>query len=553
MADWLPRSVECLRTYSARSLARDAVAGTTVALVALPLAMAFGIASGVTPQAGIYTAIVAGFAISAFGGSRFQIGGPTGAFVVIVAGIVAKFGLIGLAMTGVMSGAILIVAGLLGLGAAITFIPRPVILGFTNGIAILIASTQLNDFFGLSAIKTPSAVIGRIAVLSAHAGQANLTAIAIALTTLALIVFFARVAPAVPGAVIAITIGTVAATLLHLNAATIGSAFGGIPPHAPPFTPVRGEPGLVTALIPSAVTVAFLAAVESLLSAVVADSLGGDRHKPNVEIVAQGIANILTPFFGGIPATGAIARTATNIRAGAVSPIAGIIHALILLVVLLVAAPLARFIPLAALAAILMMVAYHMGEWRHIGSMLRLPKADVAVWLVTFALTVFADLTVAIAAGIALAAIFHVRRIAATTTIDAVTTEIIESGRVHLLQDKIVPDNVSIVAINGPFLFGSAEKLEAATADVSRYGEVVIVRLRDMPAIDASGVYALERFAARLKGSGRRLLLCGAPAQPARVLASSAFFERLGSENVLPDIGAALERAGRISAGKATA
>jgi SulP family sulfate permease len=330
---------------------------------------------------------------------------------------------------------------------------------------------------------------------------------------------------------------------LSIPVATIGSSFGGIPTGIPKLSLPAFRPELIMPLLPSALTVALLGAVESLLSAVVADSMTGDRHNSNVELVAQGIANLASPLFGGIPATGAIARTATNIRSGAKSPIAGIIHALTLLTILLVAAPLARFVPLATLAAVLFIVAYNMGEWKEIGVILRLSKADIAVWAVTFGLTIFADLTVAVEVGVALAALLYISRVAQTTTVESVTQEYIDEGRLHILQDKTFPQYVSILRIHGPFLFGATEKLEQATADINAFPAVVILRLRNMTALDATGLYALERLAVRLRKNGKTLLLCGAREQPERLLMQAEFIEHVGSSNILPNVKAALERA----------
>jgi sulfate permease, SulP family len=541
--EWLPRSVECLSDYSLKEFSHDAVAGITVGLVALPLAMAFAIASGVAPQAGIYTAVVAGFLISALGGSRTQIGGPTGAFVVIVAGIVLRFGLNGLALVGIMAGIILLVMGFTGLGAAVKYIPRPVIIGFTNGIALLIASTQIKDFFGLITPHVPGDFAGRLSVLSESAATAHWQSIVISVSSLAIILLWPRVAKRIPGSIVALFIATGSVVAFHLQVPTIGSAFGGIPQGFPHFSLPALQASQIVPLLPSALTVAFLAAIESLLSAVVADSMSGDRHKPNVELVAQGVANIFSPMFGGIPATGAIARTATNIRSGALTPVSGMVHAATLLVILLAAAPLARFIPLAALAAVLMVVAYNMGEWREIGAIVRLSKADIAVWITTFALTAFADLSVAVGVGIALAALLYIYRIAETTTVSAVTPEYLSDGLAHILQDKQIPSYVTVLRIHGPFLFGTTEKLEAATKDLDKLGDVVILRLRNMSALDATGIHALERLSNRLHELGKIMLLCGAMNQPARLLSRSQFLKRLGKENVLPNIEAALERA----------
>jgi SulP family sulfate permease len=549
LRQWLPKSVLCLRRYTKQDLGSDLVAGLTVGLVALPLAMAFGIASGVAPQAGIYTAIVAGFLISALGGSRTQIGGPTGAFVVIVAGIIAKFGFSGLLMVTLMAGVFLIAMGLTGLGTAVKFIPRPVTIGFTNGIALLIASTQIKDFLGLDTPAVPGDFIGRMRVLAEHVGTVHLATVLVAGISLAVILLIPRVTKRVPGSIVALLLGTVATAALHLPLETIGTKFGGIPTGLPPLRVPTFQPDLIVPLLPSALTVALLAAVESLLSAVVSDGMSGDKHNSNVELVAQGVANLAVPFVGGIPATGAIARTATNIRSGARSPVAGMVHALTLLGVVLVAAPLARFIPLATLAAVLFVVAYNMGEWKEIGSILRLTKADKAVWLVTFVLTVVADLTVAVQVGIVLAALLYIYRISQTTTVSTVTEEYIEDGRPHVLQDKIVPSNVTILRIHGPFLFGTTEKLAEETEDLNRFGAVVVLRLRNMTALDATGLHALEQLAERLRAAGRTLLLCGARNQPNNLLEQSEFVEHVGEHNILPHVEAALDRARAILAG----
>ncbi len=546
---WMPRSVECIHGYTARHFTHDLVAGVTVGLVALPLAMAFAIASGVSPQAGIYTAVVAGFLISALGGSRTQIGGPTGAFVVIVSGIVLEFGVAGLAMVSIMAGVMLLVMGLTGLGTAVKFIPRPVTIGFTNGIALLIASTQIKDFFGLTTPPVPSEFLSRAVMLAHYAGTISGSALAVASTSLLVILVWPRLTTRVPGSIVALFLGTIATVALSLPVETIGSKFGGIPTGFPAFAWPSFPLADIPRLLPSAFTVALLAAVESLLSAVVADGMSGDRHKSNVELAAQGVANIVSPLFGGIPATGAIARTATNIRSGALTPVSGMVHALTLLVILLFAAPLARFVPLATLAAVLSVVAYNMGEWREIATILRLSGTDIAVWFTTFALTVFADLTVAVGVGMSLAALLYIYRIAETTTVAAVTPEYLEDGKAHILHDKDIPSNVTILRIHGPFLFGTTEKLADSTRDLTRLGDVVILRLRNMTALDATGLHALEQLSERLHKAGKQLLLCGARDQPSRLIGGSEFMNEIGAENVLPHVGAALARATEIQSG----
>jgi SulP family sulfate permease len=544
---WSPRLFLSLRAYRRQDFVPDLIAGLTVGLVALPLAMAFGIASGVTPQAGIYTAVVAGFLISALGGSRVQIGGPTGAFVVIVAGIIAKHGVSGLLIVTLMAGAILVVMGITGLGAAVKFIPRPVTIGFTNGIALLIASTQIKDFLGLRTGSAPSEFLSRMRVLVENLATVHWPTFTLGAASMAVLIFFPRITRRIPGSIIVLFLATGAVAFFGLPVDTIGSKFGGIPTGFPPFSLPAFRPELIIPLFPSALTVALLAAVESLLSAVVADSMSGDRHNSNVELIAQGIANLASPLFGGIPATGAIARTATNVRSGARTPVAGMIHALTLLTILLFAAPLARFVPLAALAAVLFVVAYNMGEWREIGIVLRLSKADIAVWAATFGLTVFADLTIAVETGIALAALLYIHRIAQTTTVEPVTPEYIEEGRLHVLQDKEVPPYVTILRIHGPFLFGTTDKLDEATANLKNFAPVVVLRLRNMTALDATGLHALEQLAERLRKSGRTLLLCGARSQPEKLLKQAEFVEHVGRQNILPHVSAALARAQEVN------
>ncbi|MCU1261201.1 MAG: sulfate transporter [Bryobacterales bacterium] len=545
---WLPKLVLCLRQYSWRIFSSDVIAGVTVGLVALPLAMAFGIASGVTPQAGIYTAVIAGFLISALGGSRTQIGGPTGAFVVIVAGIVARFGLSGLLMVTMMAGALLVLMGVTGLGAAVKFIPRPVTIGFTNGIAALIASTQIRDFLGLKTAAVPSDFIGRVRVLLSHLSTVDIRTLLVGGGSLAIILLWPSITRRIPGSIVALLAGTSAVLILQLPVDTIGSKFGGIPVGLPSIHPPAFRPDLILVLLPSALTVALLAAVESLLSAVVADGMSGDKHNSNVELIAQGLANLATPLVGGIPATGAIARTATNIRSGARTPVAGMVHALTLVAILLVAAPLARFIPLATLAAVLFVVAYNMGEWREIGTILKLSRADKAVWAATFALTVLADLTVAVEVGMALAALLYIYRVSQTTTVATVTPEYIEDGRAHILQDKEVPPYVTILRIHGPFLFGTTDKLAEETADLQKFASVVILRVRNMTAIDATGLHALTVFSDRLRKTGRTLLLCGARQQPAAILEQAEFVRHIGEENILLHVQSALNRAREVYA-----
>lgn len=546
----VPRLVEALRHYDARTFVRDLGAGVTVGLVALPLAMAFAISSGAPPQSGIYTAIVAGFLVSALGGSRTQIGGPTGAFVVVISGIIAHHGIDGLYMCTFLAGILLVVMGLTGFGAAVQYLPRPVVVGFTNGIALLIASTQVKDLLGLD-IATPSSVfLPRLLEVGNAIGTLSPAAAALGIGAAALMLVTQRSFRSVPGAIVALVLGTLAVQLFALDVETIGSRFGGIPAGLPPLHLPTFRPEMIRPLLPSVLTVAMLGAIESLMSATVADRLSGDRHDPNTELTAQGIANIASPLVGGLPATGAIARTATNIRSGARTPVAGIVHALTLLGVVLVAAPLARGVPLAVLAGILLVVAYNMGEWGEIRDILKLSLNDISVWLVTFALTVFADLTIAVEVGMILAALLMIRKIARTTTIVEETEDEVEAARVHLMQDKDVPDDVTVFRIQGPFLFGGLDKLTAITGALDRLPPIVILRLRNMTALDGSGLGALEDLADALHASGRTLILCGARQQPARLMEKAEFHAHVGDANICADLDQALARARELRAAR---
>jgi sulfate permease, SulP family len=541
--DLVPKSVVLFRDYDSRTFLHDLTAGVTVGLVALPLAMAFAIASGVAPQAGLYCAIVAGFIISALGGSRTQIGGPTGAFVVVVSSIVAKHGLDGLVMCTLIAGFLLVILGVTGMGSVIQFIPRPVVIGFTNGIAVLIASTQIKDFFGLKIDKVPGEFVQRIASIAEHWKSLDPTTVAVASASLVLIILLRRVNPKIPGTVVALTGATAVAWAAGLDLDTIQTHFGGIPAGLPHFHAPAFRPDLILTLLSPAMTVAMLGAIESLLSAVVADRMSGDTHNPNVELVAQGIANILSPLAGGLPATGAIARTATNIRAGARTPASGMIHAVTLAIILLAGARLAGHIPLGVLAAILMTVAYNMGEWQEIPEILRLGWSSGAVWLVTFSLTVLADLTVAVQAGMILAVLIFIRKVTMTTTITRITPQDIHDGRKHSLQLHEIPEGVAIFRVHGPFLFGATQKLEAIDRDMDSLPQVVILRLRNMTAIDSTGLHALEDIAGRLKSRGRDVILCGMRPQPRQMMKRADFRARLGEGNICRDVSGALERA----------
>jgi SulP family sulfate permease len=544
-----PKLLETLPESTRERFGADLIAGITVGLVALPLAMAFAISSGVPPEAGIYTAIIGGFIVALLGGSRCQISGPTGAFVVIVAGIVHEFGVSGLLMCTAMAGVLLVLMGVTGLGAAVKFIPRSVTIGFTNGIAVLIASTQIKDFFGLSLDTVPSEFLPRLIALAKSAGSISALSTLVAAGTVAVVLLWPFVTKKIPGSIVALLAMTAVCAVFAAPVATIGTRFGGIPTGLPPISIPEFRFDLIQPLLPSACVVAMLAAIESLLSAVVADNMSGDRHKPDAELLAQGVANLVVPMFGGIPVTGAIARTATNIRSGATSPVSGLVHAFTLLAIVLAAAPLARFIPLPALAGILMIVAYRMGEWREIPAILRLPSADRLVWAGTFALTVFADLTVAVQVGMLLAALLYIHNVSATTTVGSVTDDTLGDGEPRVITDKYIPAYCSVIRIRGPFMFGATDKLEQATRDLSKFGPIIVLKVTYMSAIDGTGIHALESLAKRLCDSGRSLIICGAQKQPLELIHGSKLMPLIGRKNLQPHLDAALERAAIIHGG----
>jgi SulP family sulfate permease len=543
---WLPKSVLLLRGYDRHKFLSDLIAGVTVGLVALPLAMAFAIASGVSPQAGIYCAIVTGFLISALGGSKTQIGGPTGAFVVVVAGIIAKHGIDGLFVCTMMAGVLLVLLGVTGMGTAVKYFPRPVVIGFTNGIAILIASTQIRDFFGLRMDHVPGDFFHRMQAYGQAWKTISIPATVLAIVSVAVMVFCLKYAKRMPGAILVTFGATAIVALAHLPVETIGTRFGGIPSGLPAFAVPHFHYDVFRQLLSSAFTVAMLGAIESLMSAVVSDRMSNDKHNPNVELIAQGVANIVSPLFGGLPATGAIARTATNVRAGAKTPIAGMIHALTLLAIVLFAAPLVKDVPLAALAAILMIVAYNMGEWQEIPEILKLSAADIAVWLLTMTLTVVTDLTFAVEVGMVLAALTFIRKVSRTTTVAEVTKDYVEDSRVHVLQGKDIPDYATVFRIHGPFLFGATDKFADILSRLDSMPPIVILRLRNMTAIDATGLGAIRDLADQLHAKGRSLLLCGAREQPAALMKQAEFERHVGAENICGSINEALERAAEV-------
>lgn len=544
-----PKIITTLKGYTWERFVSDLTAGIIVGIVALPLAIAFAIASGVSPEKGLFTAIIAGFLISALGGSRVQIGGPTGAFVVIVYGIVQKYGLDGLTIATIMAGVMLVIMGVARFGSMIKFIPYPVIAGFTSGIAVIIFSTQIKDFFGLTMGEVSSEFLHKWAAYFQNFETVNYWALAVSVVTLLIIIILQKVSRRIPGSLIALVFCTAIVYLFKLPVETIGNRFGQIPSMlpAPAFPKINLE--VTQNLIGPSMTIAVLAGIEALLSAVVADGMIGGKHRSNMELVANGIANIVAPFFGGIPATGAIARTATNIKNGGRTPVAGMVHALVLLLILLFFGKWASLIPLSCLAAILVVVAYNMSEWRSFVRLLRSPRSDVMVLLITFSLTVLIDLTVAIEAGLLMAAFLFMRRMALVTNVDIITNEIEDTEEVldpMGIEGRTVPNGVEVYEINGPLFFGAAYKFEEALNLVKSSPQVLIIRMRNVPAIDSTGLHILRQIIKKNRKHQTTLILSGVQPQPLKALEQSGLLEKIGKENICKNIDASLKRARRI-------
>ncbi len=544
-----PKLFTTLKDYNKEKFLADLTAGVIVGIVALPLAIAFGIASGVTPEKGIITAIIAGFIISAFGGSRVQIGGPTGAFIVIVYGIVQQYGMTGLMIATIMAGIILVIMGLARFGSVIKFIPYPVVVGFTSGIALLIFSTQIKDLFGLAINNVPSEFHEKWIVYFQNFFSVNYYAFGIGALSLLIMIFWPKVTHRIPGSLVAIIAATLLVQFFDFPVETIGSRFGEIPTNLPAPHLYEINLAVIRDLIGPATTIAILAAIESLLSAVVADGMIGGKHRSNMELVAQGLANIVSPLFGGIPATGAIARTATNIKNGGRTPIAGIIHALTLLLIMLFFGSLAKLIPMATLAAVLVIVAYNMSEWRSFKSLLKSPMSDVVVLLTTFLLTVIFDLTIAIQIGMILAVILFMRRMAMVTNVGVITRELNDEDEIsdpNSINKKEVPTGVEVFEINGPFFFGAASTFKDAARVIENPPKVRIIRMRSVPAIDATGLHTLREFYKDSEKQGTKLILSGVHTQPLYAMTQAGLFDLFGEENIFGNIDDALDRAREI-------
>ena len=544
----VPKLATTLKDYSREQFTRDLIAGVIVGIVALPLAIAFAIASGLSPERGLYTAIVAGFLISLLGGSRVQIGGPTGAFVVIVSGIVQQHGVNGLIVATLLAGVMLVAFGLLRFGGAIKFIPYPVTIGFTSGIALIIFSSQIRDLLGLEMQSVPSAFLPKWDAYVHAFESVNPWAVVIAGATLTIILVWPRISTKIPGPFVALIATTLLAQLLHLPVETIGARFGEIHAGLPRPTLPHVSLDSVTPLAGAAFTIALLAAVESLLSAVVADGMIGGRHRSNMELVAQGVANIASPLFGGMPATGAIARTATNVKNGGRTPVAGMTHAITLLLITLFFGRWAGLIPLATLAAILVVVAFHMSEWRTFVSEFRAPKSDVAVLLTTFLLTVLVDLTVAIEVGMVLAAFLFMRRMAEVTNISVLTHEFTDpvddfEHDPNAVRNRVIPEGVQVYEITGPFFFGAAETFKDRVGRIAGKPKVLIIRMRHVLAIDSTALHALRELVHRSRNEGMLVVLSDVHAQPVVALERSGLYDELTEDNVHGNIDDALNRA----------
>ncbi|MBZ0181085.1 MAG: sulfate permease [Melioribacteraceae bacterium] len=547
-----PKLFVLFPTFTKEQIYKDIIAGILVGIVALPLAIAFGIASGVSPEKGLITGVIGGFIVSFLGGSRVQIGGPTGAFIVIVYGIVQQYGINGLMIATIMAGIILIIMGFAQFGSMIKFIPYPVIVGFTSGIAVVIFSSQVNDFFGLGLTNIPADFIDKWILYFHNFSSLNFQSLLIGSASLFIIIFWSKISKKIPGSIVAIIITTAVVQIFNLNVETIESRFGSIPSSIPSPEIPYFDLSIIKELILPATTIAILAAIEALLSAVVADGMIGGKHKSNMELVANGIANIFSPIFGGIPVTGAIARTATNIKNGGRTPIAGITHAVTLLMIMIFLGSLAKLIPMATLSAILIIVSFNMSEIHIFKRLLKSPRSDVIVLLTTFLLTVIFDLTIAIEIGMFLAVILFMKRMASVTNIDVIKRELKDQDELvdtNSIQNKVIPDGVEVYEINGPFFFGAASKFKEIMHRVENPPKVMILRMRNVPAIDATGLNLLSDIIKKNKDENVHLILSGVHAQPLFALTQYKLIDEVGEENIFPNIDEALQRAGELISG----
>ncbi|MBZ9633230.1 SulP family inorganic anion transporter [Clostridium sp. FP1] len=539
---FVPKLFTCLKTYSKDQFIKDFIAGIIVAIIALPLAIALAIASGVSPEKGIYTAIVGGFIVSLLGGSRVQIAGPTGAFVVIVFGIIEKFGIDGLIVATIMAGFFLIIMGFLKFGGMLKFIPYPITTGFTSGIAVIIFSTQIKDFFGLTMKTVPSDFIPKWGAYFNSFNTLNLQSMLMGIFSLLIIIFWPKINKKIPGTLIAIVLTTIITLLFNLNIETIGSRFGNISSSLPAISLPHTSFPMIKELMLPALTIAILGSIESLLSAVVADGMIGGSHRSNMELVAQGAANICSGLVGGIPVTGAIARTAANVKNGGRTPVAGIVHSLALLMILLVCMPYVKLVPMSSLAAILIIVSYNMGEWEAFQRILKAPKSDAIVLLATFSLTIFFDLVIAIGIGLLLASLLFMKRMADVSDVRYILDEYEDKDQIELIDSIKTPENVSLYEINGPFFFGAADKFMHAIREIGIPTKILIVKMSNVPAMDATGYHALEMLYGICKKHHTHLIILNLQSQPTTVLGKYGFIDALGVENICNNIDEAIER-----------
>lgn len=556
--DFHPKSLNCLRGYNKTTFMSDLMAGVIVGIVALPLAIAFAIASGVSPEKGIITAVIAGFIVSALGGSKVQIGGPTGAFIVIVYGVIQQYGISGLTVATIIAGVLLVLLGVFKLGTVIKFIPYPVVVGFTSGIAVTIFTTQMTDVFGLSfgGETVPGDFIGKWMLYFKHFNTVNWWNFIVSVTSVIIIAVTPKISKKIPGSLVAIILVTIGVWCLKSffgidSIDTIGDRFS-INSQLPKAEMPALDWEAIKNLFPVAVTIAALGAIESLLSATVADGMISDHHNSNTELIALGVANMVTPIFGGIPATGAIARTMTNINNGGRTPVAGMIHAVVLLLILLFLMPLARFIPMACLAGVLVVVSYNMSGWRSFTALLKNPKSDVIVLLITFFLTVIFDLTVAIAVGLLLACLLFIKRIMETTEITAIKEEIHVEDEAGIMHDEsiTIPAGVEVYEINGPYFFGVATQFEELMSDFRDKSKVRVIRMRKVPFIDSTGIHNLSNFCEMSFKNKIVVVLSGVNPQVHSALQKAGFYDLVGEKNICPNINVALSRAEEIMKGE---
>lgn len=553
--DFKPRLLQCLKNYNRKTFVADLMAGIIVGIVALPLAIAFGIASGVTPEKGIITAIVAGFVISALGGSKVQIGGPTGAFIIIIYGIIQQYGMEGLTIATLMAGVFLILFGFLHLGTIIKFIPYPIVVGFTSGIAVTIFTTQVKDLFGLNIASVPSDFIEKWICYFKNFSTVDLWSSVIGIVSVVIIMLTPKVSKKIPGSLVAIIVMTVAALLLKQFAGvesieTIGDRFA-ISNSLPEATVPALSWETIKNLVSPAITIAILGAIESLLSAAVADGVIGDHHNSNTELIAQGVANLASPIFGGIPATGAIARTMTNINNGGRTPIAGIVHAVVLLLIFLFLMPLAKYIPMACLAGVLVVVSYGMSGWRSFLALMKNPKSDVTVLLITFFLTIIFDLTIAIEVGLIIACLLFMRRMSETTDVHVISNEINpddEDSDMHLgnIEHLTIPKGVEVYEINGPYFFGAGNRFEEIMATLGDRPQVRIIRMRKVPFVDSTGIHNLTNLCEMSQKEGIQIVLSGVTEKVHSQLDKAGFYDIVGQDNICSHIDIALDRAKEI-------